>query len=508
MEKLKRSLWGGIGASSVLIVAALSIALGAGCSEDSDSDKSADEVTATDGGAATDAESPVDSGTSAGEDPVTADLRPVVFVHGGFGSATQFESQAQRLMTNGYPLNYLAAYEHNTGPGAPDPADQIDRLDEIIDAVLDETGADQVELIAHSRGGGVCFHYLESSAERAEKVAHYVVVDSGTGLSLTTGMDRTPGNVDTLALWGEGDPTREVVGATNTYIPEQAHIEMATAAASFAEMYEFFNGEAPRTTDIEEAEGDELEIAGRVNYFPENTGALGTLRIYEVDVDTGFRTGDDPEPVGEWDVDESGNWGPATVKKGAAYEFAFDHDSGAKHYIYREPFFADNYFVHLLTSPPGGFLAVLLTRSPNHLDAVVMRDKEIWGDQGDDSDILMVDGTNVATELAAARENRLSGLFLLDWGPGAHPDLEDTSTVDYGDSELGESDLDEPLASFHGLPFMSGLDLYIPAASPPDRTVEFRLTPRGGDGAEQVINIPNWASEEVRTSVVFRDFVQ
>jgi pimeloyl-ACP methyl ester carboxylesterase len=94
-------------------------------------------------------------------------------------------------MSNGYPQSYLVAYEHPTGPGAPAPEDQIDGLDAMIDAVLDETGVDRVDVIAHSRGGGVCFHYLESSAERAAKVAHYVVVDSQTGLDLTMGMDRT-----------------------------------------------------------------------------------------------------------------------------------------------------------------------------------------------------------------------------------------------------------------------------------------------------------------------------
>lgn len=108
-----------------------------------------------------------------GDDKTGTGVRPVVFVHGYFGNAAQFESQAQRFIANGYPLEHLAVYEHDTGQGAPDPADQIDGLDTVIDAVRQKTGRNQVDLICHSRGAGLCAYYLEDSTERAEKVAHF-----------------------------------------------------------------------------------------------------------------------------------------------------------------------------------------------------------------------------------------------------------------------------------------------------------------------------------------------
>jgi hypothetical protein len=148
-----------------------------------------------------------------------------------------------------------------------------------------------------------------------------------------------------------------------------------------------------------------------------------------------------------------------------------------------------------------------MTQTPDHVDIVVQRDKEFWGDQGADNDELVVDGTSVATELAAAREKRLSALFLLDWGPDAHPRLPDGVEIDYTGYELGASNLDEPIAIFHGIGFVSGVDLFMPAASPPDRSIELRLSPRGG-GPDQVVNVPNWASNEVRVSVGFRDFTR
>jgi pimeloyl-ACP methyl ester carboxylesterase len=431
-------------------------------------------------------------------------LEPVVFVHGGSGSGSQFESQAKRFMINGYPVSYLAVYEHSTGSGAPEPKDQIDGLDEVIDNVLEQTGETQVNLIAHSRGAGVCTYYLESSAERAAKVAHYVAVDSATGLATIAelGLTHTPGDVDMLALWGEGDQTRTVDGATNVYIPTQSHIESATSAASFVEFFKFFNGFEPKTSNIVPESGQDVTIRGRTLYFPENVGAPGELSIYEVKASTGFRVSD--EPIVTVTIGEDGEWGPFKVKKNMTYEFAFVHSNGEKHYFYREPFTRSDYFVRLNTSRPGSGLGLLLTRSPNHVDLLVSRDKEIWGDQGKESDILLVDGINVATPEAAARAKRLSGLFLLDWGywPGSlFPEAY------YGTSVLGESDLTAPIPIFHAQGFLSGLDYYMPAASPPDRTIKLRLTPRGRIKKTQSVNVPNWASDQVRVTVVFNDYV-
>jgi hypothetical protein len=43
-----------------------------------------------------------------------ADLRPVIFVHGSSGSAIQFETQAMRFTSNGYPQQLLFAFEYDT----------------------------------------------------------------------------------------------------------------------------------------------------------------------------------------------------------------------------------------------------------------------------------------------------------------------------------------------------------------------------------------------------------
>ncbi|MCG7853803.1 MAG: hypothetical protein MIO92_14885, partial [Methanosarcinaceae archaeon] len=370
-------------------------------------------------------------------------------------------------------------------------------LNEIIDGLLKMSGADKVDLIGHSRGTAVSMIFL-SSPEQAAKVAHYVNVDGSPADSL-------PGGVPTLALWAEGNEAREIVGATNDYLLTQSHIQRCTSAESFAEMYRFFNGRDAVTTDIDPEVGDQVWIAGEANYFPANIGAVGILEIYEVDRDTGFRV----SAASLWvsSVGDDGAWGPVRVRKDATYEFDFDHAAGGKHYFYREAFTASNYFIRLNTSPPGTGIGVLLTQTPNHTNILVTRDKEIWGDQGADNDTLMVDGNSVATPEAAPRVKRLSAMFLLDWGYGGHPGNPYPAAF-YGTHVLGESDLSAPIPIFHSLPFFSGLDLFMPAASPPNRTIPLVLTPRGGGGATQVINVPNWASSDVRISVVFRDFAQ
>ncbi len=163
---------------------------------------------------------------------------------------------------------------------------------------------------------------------------------------------------------------------------------------------------------------------------------------------------------------------------------------------------ADNYFVRLNTSDPSDPTALgnLMAKSANHTDILISRDKEMWGNQGADNDSLTVGGTEIMTPVAASRTKHLSGLFLMDWGPDNAEPLGATNEPDQ------VTDLTTAIATFNALPFMSGLDLYMPAS--PAGVISLVLSPRGGDGATQVVNVPNLPSNEIRISVHFRDFVQ
>jgi len=198
---------------------------------------------------------------------------PIVFAHGQSGSAQQFETQAMRFTSNGYPQQLLFAFEYDTSQATQPLA----ALDAFIDGVLAATGARQVYAIGHSRGTTVWTSYLDSVAFNGPaKVAKYVNIDGRTQATL-------PGGVPTIGIWGEWNTadsgynrrgnTNAVIGpdpAANFYFGTKSHTEVATSAEAFALAYEFFTGHAPATTDVIPEPPGKVQISGRAVIFPEN----------------------------------------------------------------------------------------------------------------------------------------------------------------------------------------------------------------------------------------------
>jgi hypothetical protein len=312
-------------------------------------------------------------------------------------------------------------------------------------------------------------------------VAHYVNIDGRTAAS-------PPGGVDTLAVWGEGDQAREIVGAQNYYAPDQSHVQVATSAETFAQIYEFFTGRAPKTTDVVGERG-RIRLSGEANVFPQNQGADGfTLRIFEIDRRTGERERRRPEAT--FNIGPDGGWGPFKAHAGERYEFALTRTDGSVHHLYFQPFLRSDHLVRLLTSRPGEGLDVLRQPSDTSASLGVIRYKEMWGDQGADNDTLEINGENVLNPATAPRTKRVNALFAFDNG------LDEVS------------DLAAPVQPWFSLPFISAVDLVVPAATPPDDTIRVEMVARAGDGDREVVNIPNWASSENVVTITFRDFQQ
>jgi hypothetical protein len=415
-------------------------------------------------------------------------IRPMIFVHGGSGSGAQFESQAMRFTSNGYPQNYIAVLEYDSSSYATILNQIYANLDQLIAALLTETGANQVDLLGHSLGTFVSQGYLRSSPARAAKVAHYVNIDGAGSTDL-------PGGVPTLALWAGNDPPnfgppgpRTIVGATNVTIPGVPHIECATCAESFFEMYKFFTGHEPETTEILPEPHGQISIAGRAVLFPQNVGvANSTLEIYKVNGDTGFRIHKKPEAI--YPIGGDGNWGPFKAKAGGYYEFVIVRPA-LNHHFYLEPFIRDDYLIRLNTSPIGGGIGALLTRNDRQTDLIVTRYKEFLGDQGVNNDILAVNGVNLVNATFCPLSKLSSTVFAYD--------------VE-GD---GQSDLSHLKGLINTITFLSAVDFYIPAANPPDDRIRIVLMPRGGEGKMQVMNVPNWPSSTNSMTVIFSDFLQ
>jgi pimeloyl-ACP methyl ester carboxylesterase len=106
-------------------------------------------------------------------------------------SGAQYETQALRWASNGYPQPVTAIDRTSAGFN--------DQMDAFVDALLADTGQQQVYVLAHSLGTFLMASYLNSSPERAARVAKYVSID---GVSAAT----CPGGVPCMGLWARGRP--------------------------------------------------------------------------------------------------------------------------------------------------------------------------------------------------------------------------------------------------------------------------------------------------------------
>ncbi len=407
---------------------------------------------------------------------------PIVFVHGFAGSAAQFESQALRFTSNGYPQEWIGAIDYDSTFGLASREQVWLNLDAEIDRILAETGADQVDLAGHSLGTSVLQGYLNSSPERAARAAHYVNIDGSPAAAL-------PGGVPTLAVWGMGSDARQIVGAENYRDPGQSHVEVATSAETFGVMYEYLTGQAPRTTDIVPEPPGRVEISGRATVFLSNQGAAGaTLQLWRVDPATGHRLTSEPEASQV--LPEDGSFGPLRVNGRTTYELVLARDSGTAHHFYASPFLRSSHLVRLLTSEPGTGIDLLRETSDHHASLTLVRNQEFWGDQGAAGDVLRVAGQDLATPALAPQAKRVIGMFAFDRG------------VD------GVTDLSQPIPALFALPFLSGGDVFLPATLPPDGSIRIETVARSGTGVPEVLNVPNWPSSTDHVSVMLRDFSQ
>lgn len=407
-------------------------------------------------------------------------INPVIFVHGGFGSAAQFESQAMRFASNGYPVRWVRGLDYDSSFGVENMARVHDRLDALIARTKRDTGRSKVELVGHSLGTRVSQSYL-SSPQRAANVARYVNVDGATA-------GAPPGGVPTLAIWSglrlrPGSNTRAITGARNVTIPNQTHVQVATSVESFRHYFRFLTRRRARSGL--RAQRGPISLAGRAVLFPQNVGASDvTLRIYEVDgLGRRARRG----PVARPRVRGDGSWGPVRrLRRDRRYEFALSRPTGT-HHLYYEPFPRSDYLVRLLTSEPNNGADLLIEKSPRHSAVVALRYKEFWGDRPGQNDRLRFNRTNVVNANTSPVRKTAISVFAMDRRSDAR------------------SDLSRPIPVFGALPFLTGVDLFLPSSSPTTGTVRARLRSRSR-GPVRDLSFPNFPSSTDRVSLQWHDF--
>ncbi len=423
------------------------------------------------------------------------DLAPIVFVHGQSGSAQQFETQAMRFTSNGYPQDLLFAFEYDTNPGAPN---RLEDLDAFVDDVLDETGADQIYAIGHSRGTGFLTSYLDPDVggiDGSAKVAKYVNIDGASP-------DQLPGGVPTIGIWGEWNTAGSGFNRNggedaqigpdpedNFHFGDKSHTQVATSAEAFARMFEFFTGSAPRTSEVGAEPPGRVTLAGRAVVFPANVGRAGaTVELWRVRPESGQRIGSRPRAT--FPIDDSGDWGPVRINGTKHYELTIVPPDGngaaVEHHFYFDPFARSDHFVRLNTGLPGEGIGAFVPTSDESVALTVVRQKEFWGDQGTMSDELRVDGLDLLTSAISPRAGVNLALFAHDDG------LDETTDLDKGE-----------LFPFSVIPFLTAADVFMPSAFVQPRSVALASTMRGAETT--VVNFPNWSSNAHRVTVQFDD---
>jgi Lipase C-terminal domain len=330
--------------------------------------------------------------------------------------------------------------------------------------------------------------YLNSSKERAANVAHYVNMDGATA-------DSPPGGVKTLALWGtkgplSSAPGRSIKGAKNVFVPDSTHVQVATSPVSFASFYKFFTGKSPRTTKIVPQKG-RITLSGKAVNFPQNSGLSGaTVQVWNISQASGQRAG--TKPIASTVVGDSGDWGPVKVQSGRRYEITLvrtDNPSAPTHHFYYEQFLRSDHLIRLLESD--GLRSAGGPPDPRSLAMVIVRYKELWGDQGSQSDVLTVNGAKVCNAATCPLAKLVNGLFVADF------------------NHDGQSETDQTWPAYQQASpyFISSVDAFISAQTPPTGKVTVGIKSRG-KGPVRTLTFPNFSSPTDDVTVQLDDFDQ
>jgi hypothetical protein len=421
--------------------------------------------------------------------------RPIVFVHGFMGGGDNFANTVMRFESNGYCPAYLRTFDWNAL--SFDMEGHAAALSDFIDKVLEETGADQVDLMGHSAGGRLS-HLFLSDAQRSPKVAHYVHTASFCGLEF-------PPTVPLLVLSSDEDTVLgscTIDGAINQDIDGADHLQMVTLPEVFDAVYRFFNeGQAPATAEI--AAQSEIALSGKILALGTNEPATDAqVEVYELDSETGERSAS--EPTARFSAKEDGSWGPFEAEPSTHYEFLVSGPGARPFHYYRQPFLRTDRLVYLRVLPESNPLLDLVLgelRYDDRSSTLVLFSANRALYYGRDSATL--DGLDLVTpEMAPAPPDPTSTIAVFAY------DVNGNGQTDGGPVAIGfpqlpflaalgtEHDAEEDGRASSQFPFFRQYDAFLNAS--PRRRITLTM-----NGA--VLNIPSWRAESEGVSIAVFD---
>jgi pimeloyl-ACP methyl ester carboxylesterase len=368
-------------------------------------------------------------------------LSPIIFVHGFLASGDTYAQQVLRFASNGHCDDRLFVFDWNSVAGG----NQDSRLDSFVNVVLQKTQSTKVILAGHSAGSNLVYQYC-NQPQRALKVDRLVYL-AGTSRSQPAGPN---GEIPTLNIWSTADlivAGGNMTGATNLQYADQDHYQVATSVPTFEAMFEFIHGKKPANS-IKPQNGT-IKLAGKALTLGDNSAMAGAeIAIYALDSTTGFR--DLSKPVLTSTVDENGSWGPVDGVPGVYYEFELKGKAASDRVVhyYRLPFIRSDYNIYLRGIPPptslAGLLLAGLPKDDNQTVAAIFAANQavIHG-----RDQLFFGTTELSTEVLSPAIASNIAYFLYDANNNKQSD-------------------GSAIATFSFVPFLTGVDQFIPTASP------------------------------------------
>ncbi len=390
--------------------------------------------------------------------------RPIVFIHGTFGSATEISTPAQLFGSNGYCQDRFVAVEYDSLGESPQG-----QLEALIDDVLARTGFDQVVLAGHSQGTRHACDYLES---QPDKVAHYLNLSGGCdglgvpSLSLSSQNDlgarvddvRTPGPVHPATTSTQEQVTLE----------REDHVAVAGSKNAFVAMWKYLYGEDPQYTTIQCGQ-DPVALDGKAVTLGDNViRANAVIEVFEVDrLEDPWERG---TPTATVRADADGHF-RLELRRGIRYEFRqWDADGTLLGHVYYAPFKRSNYLTRLLSESQNPIVrsatSDAIVRATGHsviaaryLGGVLRAD---WGNS------LTIDGAEVLTSDNAGTSSNVTGLFMFDANLNQQSDL----------------------GRVYNVSFLWGTDVYIDSSTPRWLDIQWR----NEEGNTASLKVPNWDS--------------
>lgn len=192
-------------------------------------------------------------------------LDPILFVHGWSGSASNWNTMIGRFEKDGYAKSQLRAYSYNTSQSNKTTAETIVKSE--VEKLKKETGAEKVDIVAHSMGSLNSRWYIKFVSGGEANVDDWVSLGGpnhgttaanfcfstscvemrpgSTFLSELNAGDETPGAVSYGTWWSPCDefinPDESVIlsGATNTKTACISHLALLSDETVYKGVREF-----------------------------------------------------------------------------------------------------------------------------------------------------------------------------------------------------------------------------------------------------------------------------